>query len=160
MAKSKLTTVQRFELKYEVVTETGCWIWTAATYKSSGGDLYGNFQIDGALDGAHRAAWRLFVGPIPEGMHVLHRCDVSLCVNPAHLFLGTNQDNVDDKMRKGRFKPMIGEKHGMAIFTEADVLDIRARYARGERQVDIAHAYGVERFPIYQIVHRRLWKHI
>lgn len=75
---------------------SGCWLWTASTF---GG--YGQFGMGhGHVVGAHRAAWLLLRGPIPDDLFVLHKCDVKVCVNPDHLFLGTNKDNLDDFVAK------------------------------------------------------------
>jgi hypothetical protein len=87
-----------FEDCYRVSKKTGCWLWERAVK----GEGYGHKWYDGKLQSAHRISWQIHRGPIPDGLWVLHRCDVMLCVNPDHLFLGTHQDNVDDKHRKGR----------------------------------------------------------
>lgn len=76
----------------------GCWIWTAATHHADRPEVAWKRRVQGAA----RVAWLITKGEIPEGLHVLHTCDVGLCVNPAHLFLGTNYDNVKDKVAKGR----------------------------------------------------------
>lgn len=78
-----------------------CWLWTGAT-----NGRYGKISRGPGLGlvGAHRASWEIHVGPIPPGMQVLHRCDVTNCVRPDHLFLGTNQDNTNDKVAKGRHR--------------------------------------------------------
>lgn len=87
-----------FEDCYSVCKTTGCWLWDRAL-KGCG---YGHKMYQGKLQGAHRISWQIHRGPIPDGLWVLHKCDVMRCVNPDHLFLGTHQDNVDDKHRKGR----------------------------------------------------------
>lgn len=90
--------IVRFWAKVARAGPDECWLWTAG--KSDSG--YGVFGVGKATDKASRISWRLERGPIPEGMHVLHRCDNPPCVNPAHLFLGTNDDNVRDMLEKGR----------------------------------------------------------
>lgn len=82
----------------------GCWTWTGATQNYG----YGAVTIHGLTRRAHRVSWELAHGPIPDGLHVCHRCDNPPCVNPDHLFLGTAQDNVDDKDAKGRGRNQVG----------------------------------------------------
>jgi len=86
-------------LFWEKVEKTdACWNWKAfIDYKG-----YGQFGFKNKVVRSHRVAWELTFGPIPSGLHVLHRCDNRKCVNPAHLFLGTNKDNVNDRELKGR----------------------------------------------------------
>lgn len=108
MRKSKFSAVSaKFSTVSEVivgcsipVTESGCWLWERSRQKSG----YGDFKLHGKHHYAHRASYEAFVGPIPEGMQVCHRCDVRSCVRPSHLFVGTNNDNIADSMRKGRRK--------------------------------------------------------
>lgn len=93
---------ERFLRKVERVPLAGCWLWTGAVSVSEAGDVRPNMVIHGHRERAYRIAYELFIGPIPPGMLVCHSCDVSICVNPAHLFLGTHQDNQHDSARKGR----------------------------------------------------------
>ena len=106
---------KRFE-RHFCIDASGCWLWTGAI-NSSG---YGSFAIrEGGrpkTDNAARISWKLYRGAIPEGSHVLHACDVRRCVNPDHLFLGTNQDNTRDKAIKGRgVRSRKGLPYGVAI---------------------------------------------
>lgn len=100
----KIDPIPRFWSK--VRKSKGCWIWTAA---ASGVGDYGYFWSGSAMVRAHRFSWELHNGPIPEGLKVLHACDVPLCVNPSHLFLGTMQDNSDDMVQKGRCRSDISK---------------------------------------------------
>lgn len=90
----------RFDDKWTPEPNTGCWLWLAA----GGRGGYGVIKLPHSKknSSAHRVAFELYVGPVPPGMCVLHRCDTRACVNPAHLFLGTYEDNAHDMIRKGR----------------------------------------------------------
>lgn len=135
-----------------------CWLWTGAVHLTG----YGNISEGGAHGRsirAHRAAYEDAVGPIPPGLHVLHRCDVRLCCNPAHLWVGTNAENMADRDRKGRQRTgdRRGEKSGHNKLTEKDVLAIRID-PRPNRE--IAATYGVKRNAISDIKLRKTWKHL
>ncbi|HXI16800.1 MAG TPA: HNH endonuclease [Chloroflexota bacterium] len=141
------------------VDKTGdCWLWTA--YRNKGG--YGAVQTAARYEApvlAHRAAWELTHGAIPPGVFVCHSCDTPACVNPAHLFLGTDRDNKVDMMNKGRLP--LGSRSVKAKLTEAQVIDIRQRYAAGGvRQIDLAAEYGVRDSTINRAIKRRGWKHV
>lgn len=90
--------VDNFHTRYIPEPNTGCWLWMG----SLDGKKYGMLQINGKMKKTHRFSWEIAHGKIPKGIHVLHKCDTPTCCNPDHLFLGTNQDNVDDKMQKRR----------------------------------------------------------
>lgn len=108
-----------------------CLIWTG-----SGRGLAGHGQIrsGGEAMATHRAAWLLAKGPIPEGMHVLHRCDTPRCVNVEHLFLGTHKENMADRHVKGRDAIHRGEDNGQAKLTAELVATLRARYKPKHRK--------------------------
>lgn len=131
-----------------------CWVWTGA----GRGGGYGVFWWDASrpLIPAHRAAWELYYGSRPDSLNVCHHCDNRRCVRPEHLFLGTDSDNVQDALRKGRFSQ--GERSYLARLTENAVREIRAALANGERPTRIAHRYGVVRGAVYNIRNRTTWR--
>lgn len=114
--------LDRFEAKF--IRGDDCWEWTAAKHPFG----YGNFWDGKGYTTAHRVSYLLYVGEIPAGICVLHRCDNPACVRPDHLFLGTHQDNIADKIAKGRARGprMFGEKNPAAKITKGIVRDIRA----------------------------------
>jgi hypothetical protein len=141
-----------FEEKYIPEPNSGCWIWTAALFKDSG---YGAFGCRPVVR-AHRESWRLYRGEIPDGLCVLHRCDVPACVNPDHLWLGTNAENSKDMKDKKRAAK--GARNGGGVASRKlnanDVLKIRAD-SRSETQ--IAADYAVNRATIGLIKRRINW---
>ena len=93
-----MTLEERFEEKYIPEPNSGCWLWLAALDTSG----YGKFNMAGRILGAHRVSWELHQGSIPEGKNVLHTCDIPSCVNPNHLYIGTQKDNAKDMHDRGR----------------------------------------------------------
>jgi hypothetical protein len=150
-----------------------CWLWTGGKTVAGYGILYQGGRGSRRIY-AHRVAWELANGPIPDGLLVCHACDTPPCVNPAHLWLGTDSDNAWDKSRKGR--STTGDKHGLRLhpervprgersgaakLTEVDVRTIRIRYAGGGvTQQRLADEYGVVNSLICLIIKRRLWAHV
>ncbi len=133
-----------------------CWIWQKQ--KTS---RYGKMTVNGIKSiGAHRFSYEYFNEEIPDGMFVCHHCDQPKCVNPKHLFLGTPQDNVDDKMRKGRFKCAIGEKQGHSKLTEKDVIEIKLKLKAGISRKNISKEYLVNILTIGKIARGETWRHI
>lgn len=133
----------------------GCWLWTAFCNPSG----YGRFSYTGGEEVTHRVAWILTNGAIPEGLLVCHHCDVPRCVNPLHLFLGTNADNTRDAISKDRLAR--GEAQGNSKLTAADVLAIRVQYARGGvSQAPLGKAFGITQAQVSNIVNHKHWKHL
>ena|SRR5882724_683350 len=146
-------TLERFYEKISV-DASGCWMWHGAW---SG--PYGMLLFLGKMRGAHVVSYLLHCGEIPDGIQVLHTCDKGRCVNPEHLFLGTQQDNMNDKVVKGRQAE--GEDNGRAVLTENEVLEIRRLLAEGSlRQYEIANRFDVDPKTITNIKHRRQWRYL
>jgi len=172
----------RFENAIMPLTECGCWIWMRA--RTTRG--YGSVKIDGMVLRAHRVSWQISNGPIPEGLHVLHQCDVTCCVNPDHLFLGNHSDNMQDKERKGRgnhatglrnaryTKPEStcrgdrhwtrltpdatkGENNNRAILTTGDVELIRGSDLSG---AELGRRFGITKTHANRIKRGAAWSHL
>lgn len=139
----------------------GCWEWQAGRDDKD----YGRFCLDGKSVLAHRLSYELDVEPIPEDLCVLHRCDNPGCVNPEHLFLGTQQDNIQDMIDKGRKvwrKPPTtrGEDSPVAKLVESQVHEIRSLFAEGWGRKDIGDAYGIAEPSVTRIGTRKSWAHV
>lgn len=128
---------------------SGCWLWPT-------GKRYGQFWYGGRAMSAHRAAWLLLRGPIPDGLQVLHRCDMPPCVNPAHLFLGTQLVNRRDAMEKGRVAS--GERVGNAILTVGLADEIRALHGAGHGPTAIGKRLGLKRVTVSAVTTGRNWR--
>jgi hypothetical protein len=153
----------------------GCWEWTGSLYRNGYGRAcvrHGKFTL------AHRVAFRLTHGEIPEGLNICHTCDNRKCVRPEHLYAGTQQQNVDDMVRRGRQRHAVqtGTMHGMAILTEEDVAEIRRLFSIDRKEyvgpggkrhtlgkyskARIARMFHVSHSTIASAVNGRNWKHV
>lgn len=113
-------------LEKVIKTDVGCWIWTGSvTNSSKPSNSYGNVIYKGRLTPAHRASYQEFKGEIPVGLLVLHRCDIPLCVNPDHLFVGSQSDNMYDMTNKNRHPYTEAEEHHRSKLTNDQVREIR-----------------------------------
>ena len=130
----------------------GCWLWQGYQNK----DHYGIATIHGKQIRVHRAVYEVMVGDIPPGMFVCHHCDVSNCVAPDHLFLGTQEDNMGDAATKARMP--YGSRNTQAKLTEEQVQVIRELYAVGWYQRHIAARFGVGTTTIQCITSGTRWK--
>lgn len=145
---------ERFARMYQVAP-SGCWEWMAKlTPKGYGAINDGLRRIS-----SHRASWVLHRGAIPPGLYVLHRCDNRRCVNPEHLFLGTQADNVADMCAKGRHRATRGDARKQRTLSSAQIPAIRDRLANGETLRAIAADYGVSLYTIHDIKRGKSWRH-
>jgi hypothetical protein len=156
--------LERFEASYMPEPNTGCWLWLGCERGSNG---YGGIKVGNKAVAAHRFSYEQFIGSIPQNMVVCHRCDTPACVNPAHLFVGTIQDNEDDKKRKNRHSH--GEKHRKSLahvkrwgefsptakLTMKQVIQIRAD---NRPQRVVARDHGVSQTTIHNIRSNITWR--
>lgn len=149
------STMERFNDKYTPVTESGCWLWIGAV---RGDDNYGAMRVNGKTVGAHRVSYILHKGEIPKGAQVLHKCDVRYCVNPDHLFIGTQKDNIRDMLNKNRNGDTSnkGESHPACKINEAIVKAIRQS---NSTQKELCVEYGLKQSQISRIIRRKSWGH-
>jgi len=131
-----------------------CWQWTGNHHQYG----YGLLKIDGKQIRAHRISWELKNGAIPAGLHILHRCDTPSCVNPDHLFLGTQADNIADKLAKGR--QARGERLHSSKLKVVQVIEIKRLLAAGAKNRTLARQFDVTPTAIRAIAAGRAWKHI
>lgn len=148
----------RFWSKLEIATQSKCWNWKGAVSKNG----YGSFKFDGVAVTASRLAYFLWYNKDPGSMMVLHTCDNRRCCNPHHLYLGDVKQNSRDMVERGRHRtgPVVGSGNGNAKLTEADVMAIRAMFAAGKTNIEIAARYGVKHQTISKIRRGYFWKHV
>lgn len=147
--KRAATLAERFYAKVRVGED--CHEWTGCTMRNG----YGQISVNCRAAYAHRVAWELNAGPIPDGLFVLHRCDNRKCVNPDHLFLGTFGDNMADMVSKER--QAHGMRNGHAKLTDDQVREIRG--AAGTH-LAIAKRYDVTQSLVTMIRTRRIWRYV
>jgi hypothetical protein len=140
----------------KVDTSGSCWNWLGGKDQ----DGYGSITLNQSSKvRTHRFSWELAnKRPIPEGLWVLHRCDNPSCVNPAHLFLGTSRDNINDMVSKGRARS--GERNNLAKLSREQVIAARARGALGESPATISSDLGVNKETIRYILKGKTWKNV
>ncbi len=152
--------LRRFRWYTGPVDDQGCTIWLGPKHRRGYGLLFRRAE-SGHQRGyfAHRIAWILANGPVPDDLDVLHTCDRPICISPGHLFLGTNLDNIADKVAKGRQHK--GETCSLTKLTEVEVLEIRRLHATGKYiHKEIGERFNTTFTNVWMIVNRKSWKHI
>ena len=147
-------TEQRFWSK--VNKTESCWLWTAGIFSNG----YGQYKNKGKMLKAHRYSYELHKGKIAEGLLIRHTCDVRSCVNPNHLLVGTQQDNINDMIERNRHRYAKGESCHNAILTKDDVIEIRIFREFGFTQQELGKMYGVVRETIKNVLLKKTWSHI
>jgi hypothetical protein len=165
--KKKYTDRERIQNLIKI-KDNGCWIWLGAKKGKHPLKQYGNMIVGSRRDGtrksiaAHRFSYQTYIGEIPKGLWVLHKCDVPSCVNPDHLFLGNRQDNVDDREKKNRNKieeiRVYGEKHPNSKLNWNDVDEIRKHVKSGLSCYKISQIMGYSRRSIQDVKQNVTWK--
>jgi hypothetical protein len=155
----KAAPVKNRLLRHIDIDNVGCWNWTGATKNG-----YGSITIGSASDGTrhsestHRASYLEFKGDIPAGMFVCHKCDNKLCINPDHLFVGTNRDNIADCINKGLFGNHKGSANSQSTLTDDDVRKIRSSPL--SQAESLAASLGVTRGHVLKIMKGERWAHL
>lgn len=150
-----MTDEQRFWIKVERRGPDECWFWTAALQR----DGYAHFTNDDRKTiSAHRRAYEILVGPIPDGMDLLHSCDVRHCVNPAHLRPGSHAENMAEA--KARLRHAYGERSYNAKLTEEIVIELRRRAKAGANYSVLAREFGHPISAVTCAINGHSWGHI
>lgn len=161
MIVNKEKVIQRMVQHTQYDETSGCWEWIGS--KRNG---YGRMIVGSRSDGtrksasAHRVSYELEYGEIPDGLEVCHKCDNPCCINPAHLFLGTRQDNIDDRERKHRNNPPKGAANAKTKLTEEKVMQIRKKRLHGVSFGKLAKEYGVCKKTIQDAVIGKNWAYL
>ena len=143
--------IASFNSMTDKLASSGCWEWIGHIRPNG----YGGAKLHGKSIGAHRLSWILFVGEIPYGMEVMHKCDNRKCANPEHLSIGTHQENVSDCIRKSRQAKGVDKKN--AKLSNDLVIAIRTDC---RKNVEIAKDYGVSGMTISRVKRCVGWKHV
>lgn len=156
-AGSQAATVEE-RLAHKVAKrESGCWEWQGATNK----DGYGVMMVEGKKMLAHRLSYAMHSGSLSPDALVCHHCDNPPCVNPRHLYAGTNQTNVDDRTSRGRSVHWAGELNKASKLTDGSVAHIRKAWSEGvASQKDLARMFGVSPSLISKVVNGHIWGHV
>lgn len=152
MARPRIPLSEKIEKNTIRIPESGCWIWMSTL--NTGG--YGKTGLGrGSHLSAHRVSYEQKFGPIPKDKFALHTCDIKCCVNPDHIFLGTQKENMEDKVRKNRQAK--GENHGRHKLTEVQAIEIKSS---AKRPIDLAKEFNCSITTIRQIRSGLYWKHL
>lgn len=142
-----------------IIDRNGCWVWQGSTAKPPNLP-YGYIKIQGQVCKVHRISYILMIGEIPKGLNVLHDCDNASCCNPQHLFVGSQQNNIEDMVAKQRHNrgSQVGERHSGAKISEQQAKEILQRHANGASTSILIEEFG--RNVVYNLLEGNSWKHL
>ncbi len=150
-----ITREEAFNNSISINKETDCWEWTGQLKEG-----YGCFSFQGKEKLVHRVMYERHKGAIPPKHNICHSCDNPKCVNPKHLWLGTQADNILDMIKKGRDRKAFGEKNHAAKITEDDVKNIRLKYKEGMNMSSISRLLNFPYPIVLRVCKNETWKHV
>lgn len=151
-----LSIIDRFTQKTKLNEETGCVEWIGCKIPKG----YGQFVSEGISYRAHRFSYQYYIGEIPNNLFVLHKCDNPSCVNPSHLFLGTNDDNMQDMVNKKRSVHRYGEQNPSAKITEELAIEVKRMIDLNKKQKDIANTLNISSHIVSNIKRGVSWSYL
>lgn len=143
-------------LKNILINENGCWVWQKSKHRQG----YGNVAFKRKCRLAHRVSWEIFKGNLDKDILVCHKCDNPPCINPDHLFLGTDRDNSLDAFAKGRIQRYKGSDHYYSKLNDENVIAIRNMRKKGKTQEYLSKVFSVNISTIKDVLSRRSWMHL
>lgn len=147
--KSEKTDLERFEEGFVPVTESGCWLWTTSLDSYGYGNFY-SYKYKKNIR-ASRYSLELYKNEVAGNLFALHKCDIPACVNPDHLYIGTQVDNMQDRIKRNRVQMPFGENHHWTKLTSDDIASIKSMLGKGIKQSQIALIFSVNPCTISRI---------
>lgn len=153
------TELERFEDKFIPEPNSGCWLWLGSVHGRPN-HKYGYMKYKGRYQVATRISLDLYRGGIAANLQANHKCHNTYCVNPDHIYSGTQTDNMEDRRKAGRHVKFVGSKHPRSKLDEAKVVDIKKALANGQSAYSLGKLYGVAKIQILRIKNGDTWSHV
>ncbi len=140
-----------------IIIKNNCWIWCGAFNPKNG---YGLLRDGEKTKLTHRLSYEIFKGKIEKGKYICHSCDNKLCINPDHLWIGSQSENIQDALNKKRWNPPRGESNGKSLLSEENVIEIRKLLEQNMKQNQIAEKFNIDQSTVSDIKRKKRWKHL